>query len=246
MDSRLFMEVGVQNSTFQAIDKSPYERWINDGHLDNLHSHAKIQRLVSISDAEENTLIDSDLVVASTVEELRNPWEVERLKNGLYYYQKLLLPTQGHVTAANEILWYEVASEKVFYYDNDSQEISIYDPIEDFDDIYSLVRKEYPDNCFYFDDYTFTIYDLVRCYVLAERDRINNYFKNNCKEACNKNSDLQQRVDILLAAIMVINDLLERGDFFEAQRILNGLNTCGSLCKEFVDQGINSCGCGTT
>lgn len=244
MDSRLFMEVGFENSTFQAIDRSPYERWINDGYLDDQHPHAKLQRLVSVEDGDNNALIDSDLVIATTVDELRDPWEVERLKNGLYYYQKLLLPTQGHTTSANEVLWYETASGKIFYYDVDSKETSSYDPVEDFDDVYSIVRKEYPDNCFYFDDYSFTIYDLVRCYVLTERDRINNYLKNNCKGACVVNNDLQQRADILLAAIMVINNLLERGDFFEAQRILNGLNTCGHLCKDYVDKGLNSCGCG--
>lgn len=244
MDSRLFMEIGFENSTFQAIDRSPYERWINDGYLDDQHPHAKLQRLVSVEDGDNNALIDSDLVIATTVDELRDPWEVERLKNGLYYYQKLLLPTQGHTTSANEVLWYETASGKIFYYDVDSKETSSYDPVEDFDDVYSIVRKEYPDNCFYFDDYSFTIYDLVRCYVLTERDRINNYLKNNCNGACVVNNDLQQRADILLAAIMVINNLLERGDFFEAQRILNGLNTCGHLCKDYVDKGLNSCGCG--
>lgn len=239
------MEIGVENTTFQAVDKSPYERWINDGHLDGLHTHVKIQRLISMSDVEDNTLIDSDLVIASTVEELRNMWEVNKLKNGLYYYQKLLLPTQGHITAANDILWYEVDSGKVFYYNNDTKETSSYDPIEDFDDIYSLVRKKYPDNCFYFDDYVFTIAALVRCYILTERDRINNYLKNNCR-VCSTNSDLQQRADILLAAIMVVNDLLEKEDFFEAQRILDRLDTCGSLCKDYIDQGINICGCGRT
>ena len=55
MDSRLFMEVGFENSTFQAIDRSPYERWINDGYLDDQHPHAKLQRLVSVEDGDNNT-----------------------------------------------------------------------------------------------------------------------------------------------------------------------------------------------
>ena len=42
---------------------------------------------------------------------------------------------------------------------------------------------------------------------------------------------------------MVIRDLMEKGDFFEAQRILNGLNTCGHLCEN-VKNKLKGCGCG--
>ena len=72
MDSRLFMEIGVENTTFQAIDKSPYERWINDGDLDGEHAHAVIQRLIATKDGEDDLLKASLVVVADTVDKLRN------------------------------------------------------------------------------------------------------------------------------------------------------------------------------
>lgn len=246
MDSRLFMEIGVVNTTFQTIDQSPYERWINDGIFDNEQSHVILQRLIAIKDGEDNTTIASKLSIASTLDELRNPWEVEGLVNGLYYYQKLLIPTQGHVTSANEFIYYNTEDETVYFVDSDepSNNQSFENPLSEdsFDEIYELVRTGL-NNCFYFDDYTFTMYSLVECYVLNERERINNYLKNNCSGNCEDSKELEVKADILLAAITVINNLMEKGDFFEAQRILNGLNTCGHLCKRF-SKTLNGCGCG--
>lgn len=245
MDSRLFMEIGVINTTFQAVDKTPFERWINDGILDNNHSHVILQRLLSIHDGDNNEIAAANLTIADTVDELRDSWEVNDISNGLYYYQKIVLPTQDHTVNSNEILWYNTDSQKVYYYDTDLEQLTEYNPWNDFDDIYSILREEYPDNCFYFDDYSFSIYGLVECYVMTERERINNYLKNNCRSNCNNrnNDNLNEKADILLAAIMVIKHLMEKGDFFEAQRILNGLNTCGNLCKKYMNT-LKNCGCG--
>ena len=244
MDSRLFMEIGFENTTFQAIDRSPYERWINDGYLDNSHDHVKIQRLISMKDGDDNTSVNFQKTIESTIDGLRNPYQVEHLTNGIYYYQKLLLPTQDHVGVVQKTLWYDVTDNLVHHFNVSTEIEQVYDPENDFDDIYTLVRKEYPDNCFFFDDYSFTIYDLIRCYILTERERINNYLKNNCSGNCSPGpNNLDAKADILLATIMVIKDLIEKGDYFEAQRILNGLNTCGSLCSEFANE-LKGCGCG--
>lgn len=103
MDSRLFMEIGMENRKFIAIDKSPYERWINDGNLDGNNSHLILQRLLSIKD-DNNNLVHNSSALVTTVNELKNPFEVDGLTNGLYYYQKLIIPTVGHTTNANDIL----------------------------------------------------------------------------------------------------------------------------------------------
>ena len=42
---------------------------------------------------------------------------------------------------------------------------------------------------------------------------------------------------------MVINDLIDKGEFFEAQRILSMLDTCGSLCGDY-EVSLKRCGCG--
>ena len=243
INSRLFMEVGFVETTFQAVDKTPYERWINDGYLDNEHSHMVLQRLLYIEDGDHNSEVDGvSIKIANTIEELRDPFEKEGLTNGLYYYQKMLIPASDHVTISNERLYYD-ENLKVHYVDTDLGLERVFDPSIDFDEIYSILRDVYPDNCFYFDDYALTIYDLVKCYLLTERERINNYLRNNCQANCKDVSDLNARADILLAAITVIRDLIAKEDFFEAQRILNALNTCGGLCKRY-NKPLKGCGCG--
>lgn len=243
VNSRLFMEIGFVNDSFQAIDKTPYERWINEGYLDNEHEHLVLQRIVQIIDGDDNQLVGFDMKQADTVEKLRDPYEKKELINGLYYYQKILIPSEEHVTTSNVKLYFD-SNLLVHYEDTDEGVSKIYNPKSDFDEIYEVLRDEYPDNCFYFDDYAFTIYSLVECYILTERERINNYLKNNCRAKCNNGiSDLDTRADILMAAIYVLRDLIEKKDFFEAQRILNGLNTCGNLCKKYT-KTLKGCGCG--
>ena len=241
------MEIGFVNTTFQAIDKSPYERWINDGKFDDNKPHLVVHRLLSVKDGESPTVIRlTYTTLGTTPEAMRNPFEVSGLTNGLYYYQKLIIPFDNHLSGANEHLYCKSTDGKIYYEDADSETSEIYNltNIDQFDEVYEIVRKNYPDNCFYFDDYSFTIYDLIECYVLAEKDRINNYLKNNCNGNCsNGGSDSNSRTDVLLAAVMVLKDLMEKGDYFEAQRILNGLNTCGNLCKKYANN-LNDCGCG--
>ena len=70
MDSRLFMEIGVVNTTFQAVDATPYERWINEGTFDS--SHAVLQRLVSVKDGDSNKVVNQSVTVADTLEKLKN------------------------------------------------------------------------------------------------------------------------------------------------------------------------------
>ena len=244
MDSRLFMEIGIIDDSFQAIDKTSYASWINSGVLDAEHTHVVVQRLVSMKDSE-NELIDSKTEQVSTVEEYQATWTIDSLNDGLYYYQKIILPTQGHTSAANEILWYDITTNKVMYYDEDASNEIAYDLLDNFDDIYTLVRTG-ADNCFYFDDYLFTIHNLTKCYFLMEKNRIESYLKNNCRNSCKDTSDQQSKIDLVLAAITVLQDLIDSDNYFEAQRILNGLSSCGNLCSDYTDTGIKPCGCGRT
>lgn len=87
-----------------------------------------------------------------------------------------------------------------------------------------------------------TIYGLIECYVLLAEDRINGFLRNNCKQNCDEPCS-DYKLDILLAAILVLNNLIAKGEYFEAHRILNNLNTCGSLCSEYITE-LKGCGCG--
>lgn len=242
MDSRLFIEINIDKNTFQAIDNSPYERWIEDGDFDNNHGHLIINRLVAVKDGEDNDTKAFSKKIGNTLEDFKNPFEVQDVYNGLYYYQKLLIPSYEHTPSTSNIRLFYTNENTVTYFDG--FESHDYNITSQFDDIYDIIRTDHPDNCFYFDDYSFNIYSLMECYLLTERERLNSYLSNNCGKGCKTSFNLEQQADLLLAAIVVINDLLEKGEFFEAQRVLNALDTCGNLCPKNSSNSINTCGCG--
>ena len=213
--------------------------------MDATCNHLVLHRLIQIKSNDDNETIDRDVRIAETIEDLQDPWIVENLKNGRYYYQKLLLPTNTHTPPTSRpYMYYSERYGEVVIINSDETETRI-DPGTDdgFDQIYDLVNGNLLDNCFLFDDELFNIYSLVQCYLLNERTRINNFLKNNCWGGCSGTKDLDTKSDILLAAIAVLSDLIEKREFFEAQRILDNLNTCGHLCKDFKET-LKGCGCG--
>ena len=198
-------------------------------------------------ESDVKDVVHTDISVGDSIEKYRNPFEVKNLSNGLYYYRKLLIPvySESDGSEVDEYLWFDTETNKVVYYDVDSMIFKEFDPEKDIDDIYEIVREKTPKDCFHFDDFSFSIYQLVRCYVLAERDRINQYLKNGCM-ACKNSFDLSNKSDILLAAINVITALIEKEEYFEAQRILDSLMSCGKLCEDSMNDDLNNCGCGRT
>ena len=45
MDSRLFMEIGINNDgNLEVVDQTPYERWIHDGDFDP--DHEVLERVI--------------------------------------------------------------------------------------------------------------------------------------------------------------------------------------------------------
>lgn len=238
MDNRkLNIALAINENVFTATDNTNYDQLINDGYFSG--EHAILDRLVAIIDGEHNTVYHNSVVVTSDLADIKEPWTKNDVANGLYYFQRIIISTSG------SNLYYNENSGKVCKYDSLTQETILYDPWEDFDDVFSLVEENNFDNSFFFGDYSFSMEDLIKCWLLAEKDRIQRYLRNNCSGGCEGFNDLDYKVDILMAAVLVLQDLVEKGDYFEAQRILNGLNTCGDgLCKEYKS-ALTGCGCGT-
>lgn len=76
---------------------------------------------------------------------------------------------------------------------------------------------------------------------MTEKDRLDKVFKNGCKLDCLNNSNASN-ADFLASAIFVLNYLIDLSRFGEAQSILERLNTCNGICKDFRDS-LNGCGC---
>lgn len=187
---------------------------------------------------------------------LRNDNTYEVPGNGLYHYQKIIIPYENAMLAGPHKLFYDETSNKIcetvdgqLVAHDDWNAVfnakgSVSDEFvdgNDFDELFDLIVDKQFNGCFYYSCNTFSMYDLVECYVLKERARLQELLKNGCSGECT--SKVDSSLDILLAAIIVIDNLIKLGNFFEAQRILDSLHTCNGLCKD-VRNKLKDCGCG--
>lgn len=90
---------------------------------------------------------------------------------------------------------------------------------------------------------TFVICNLTNCYIKLSKELI-----NGCNFRCVQNNDeeLTFKRDFVWMTLNVINYLVEKGDFLEAQRILEKVNTCGGFCGTTSSSSSSSgsgCGC---
>lgn len=76
-----------------------------------------------------------------------------------------------------------------------------------------------------------------------QKQLIDNY---TLARPCVSNSDIKQKCDFLLSALFVLEYLKDTKNYSEAQKIIDGVSTCISLCKEETFLNHNTCGCGST
>ena len=227
------MEIGIDDSgDLFVVDQSPYERWIAEYQMDL--GHVVYERVLEYSEDDDKLIIvGQNISSADSIETLKADKTFTLPSDGLYHYQKIVIPTIDHR-----------GNSDVF---SDGKDIYLIDGgaahIIDFTTAFDYVNDVNTGNAFWFDDYVFSIYNLIKCYVLTEKQRIANWLKNNCKADCNTISTINTNADILMSAVTVLTYLIGKGQFVEAYRLLNGLRTCNGLCKDFVDD-IKGCGCG--
>jgi len=227
------MEIGIDNNgDLYVVDQSPYERWIEEAQPDL--NHVVYERVIEFSEDDEKlTIVAQNISNADSINTLKADKVFELPRDGFYHYQKIIVPVRDHRGSS------DVYSDGVnlFLYDEDGEhEI-------DFTTAFDYVNDVNTGNAFWFDDYVFSIYNLIKCYVLTEKQRIANWLKNNCKADCDIVSSINTKADILMAAVTVLTYLISNRQFLEAYRLLNGLRTCNSLCEDFIDD-IKGCGCG--
>lgn len=101
---------------------------------------------------------------------------------------------------------------------------------------------------FWYDEKIFTICHLNQCLTQLQKQNIDNMLincrGNNGKVTKCPNQDtadmLKYKRDFLFDTVYVLTYLMEIGNLFEAQRILEELNVCGGLCNDASPKG---CGC---
>ncbi len=62
--------------------------------------------------------------------------------------------------------------------------------------------------------------------------------------SCDMDTSIRYKRDFLLSALYVFDYLKDTNNYEEAQRILDNLSSCNSLCGEDLDFN-NNCGCGS-
>lgn len=93
---------------------------------------------------------------------------------------------------------------------------------------------------FSFQKVVFSVCKLQKCLVNLQKQIIDN--PKSCNE-CSSTSSVRYRRDFLLSALYVLDYLKDRRNYDEAQRIIDNISGCGSLCEDLTNN--NDCGCGS-
>lgn len=96
---------------------------------------------------------------------------------------------------------------------------------------------------FWYDTEIFSICNLNKCLVALQKKAIFDGLKNCNFGECDKDRDLKAQRDFLFISVFVLDYLMDIGNYEEAQRILESLSTCASLCDDNLLHGNTKC-CG--
>lgn len=214
MDSRLEIVLSAnEDGNIVLTDRTNYSEWTTD-----VSNHTVIERLLNYNSKVLETKV-------STVSNSTDSY-FELISDGMYVYQRLILPTHNH--DGNTDCYYE--DGKIYLDGNEAQ----------FEDVWKVKSENV--NVFWFDDVFFSIFNIVKCFILMESNRLNSIFENGCKIQCTDNP-YAANADFLASAIFVLRNLVRQNRYVEAQELLNRLQTCSGLCKD-VKRSLKECGCG--
>lgn len=80
----------------------------------------------------------------------------------------------------------------------------------------------------------FSICHLRKCAIAHEKQAIEEFLSTCNKKNCNQKSSQQAVRDVLLISIFVLENLIVRQRYSEAEDILERLGSCGNLCEDVI------------
>lgn len=180
--------------------------------------------------------------------------------DGTYSYYKLVVPQLMHFQDDKEPDKYINLIDELFFFNGDLYKSNITDQegytldeviesseIIDYKEAYEFVQENKASQTFYCPiKNVFSVCKLQRCLVYLQRQLLLNNSKICSYDKCKTDENLRNRRDFLLSAMYVFDYLKDMGNFTEAQRILDNLSSCNSLCGEELGNINNSCGCGNS
>ena len=89
----------------------------------------------------------------------------------------------------------------------------------------------------------FSTYNLEKCILYKTGDTLEEFIKNGCIK-CRIDEYLSLQRDFLISSLYVINILINKNEYEEAERILNTIESCSnSLCQSYYNIS-KDCNCG--
>ena len=192
-------------------------------------------------------------------EDLMSAFTFER--DGSFYYYKLVIPLIKHFKHPSQDKYYHLHNE-LFYHDGrvykcnlvageTTYELSAVleqsEVVSNYVEAYELVHSGGGTQTTYCPkEFLFVFCNLQKCLVALQRKLL---FSNICScsfERCGTDESIRNRRDFLLSALYILDYLKNIKNYTEAQKLIESLSTCNSICGDALD-GYNpnkDCGCG--
>lgn len=182
---------------------------------------------------KNNTVVDN--LVSEPIEKgIRDPYIYYNAPDGLFTYY---------------IMWvYNEKPIKGIYLNNgklinvtETGEEELTNIIKAFN-INKEIDSKYSDSIKYFN-----LCHFKNCYINGLYNLLNEFLNNGCEISCRVNKDLENRSNLLILSLYVLNHLICSKDYDEAQRILDIITSCdGFLCSQeyYGNLSLGGCNCG--
>lgn len=181
--------------------------------------------------------------------------EMNMTIDGLHTIVHMILPTQDWLK--NVLLHAPEALEAyygVYYYNTDSSQFMKFEDgvskvvsIQEINEINAVAPisvDELTTTIIRNEQSTFQMCHFMQCFYNICKNLLK-AFPVKCPDKNSEITQLQYYRDIIWMAINTIKYLLEKGQYFEAQRILEEINYCGTICNniEKINKPASNCGC---
>lgn len=227
------------NCELIATDSSQYEEF------EDVSKHAIIEFLSNY----DSKIIMQRLHMIEGMEdpELTTSKPISLPADGTYTYYRLVIPTLDHylIDGGYQVENKFFAYNNKVYFSNHSFSTFVESQVDLIED-YTLVwdAKDTDNQMFWFNDRLFSICKLNSCLINLLKADIAKTVKEGCNTGCSTSSENRLDIDFLLESSFALRYLVELGRFEDAQRVLNTISSCGSICKSALADDDSDCGCG--
>ena len=255
MSQILDIEFTLDNNILTAVD-STVKNMTLDAKEDYLQNYWTIEFIAHNN--EKNIVGDPILKRVGVDSTFSSVSQFEFHDNGIYYYYKISIPSIDRFVGTE---YSENLLGEVYFDDNgnlnqiievpeSSEKQSILNVSEtiDYIEAYNSITKnvdssnEANESYFFPKKAIFSTYKIRECLIYLQRKLL-----FDVKEArCETSYKLRNHRDFLLNAMYVIDYLVEKGDFEEANSIVDKLSSsCECMCEDDLEN-FNNCDCGYT